>query len=164
MLPENSKKVLDIGSGTGEFTQMIIDRLKDAEITGMDINLKYAALAEKYHYREVIADAGKPLPVADSSFDLVVASEIIEHLDDTDTFVQEIYRVLKPGGIWVCVTPNLASNPNIIALMLGRQHYTCQVNDMGDFGVLFPTSHPEWDGQKTKWRTHRRIFTAPSLK
>ena len=45
------------------------------------------------------ADAGA-LPFADASFDLVVASEVLEHLEDDLVAIGELVRVLRPGG-WV---------------------------------------------------------------
>lgn len=68
----------------------------------------------------VRADAGLPLPLRSESFDVVFAGEIIEHLVDTDGFLAEITRVLRPGGTAVVTTPNLASFENRLRLAVGR--------------------------------------------
>ncbi|XES77646.1 MAG: class I SAM-dependent methyltransferase [Candidatus Bathyarchaeia archaeon] len=49
------------------------------------------------------------LPFDDCFFDFVSATEVIEHLWNTDQFIKECYRVLKPRGYFLISTPNLAS-------------------------------------------------------
>lgn len=49
----------------------------------------------------------EPLPYADQSFNVVTATEVIEHLEDFRRVVREIYRVLKPGGVCILSTPNI---------------------------------------------------------
>lgn len=49
----------------------------------------------------------KHLPYQDSTFDIVTATEVIEHLEDVRAVLREIYRVLKPGGVCVLSTPNI---------------------------------------------------------
>lgn len=48
-----------------------------------------------------------PLPYPDASFDIVTATEVIEHLEDFRRVVREIHRVLKPGGVCILSTPNI---------------------------------------------------------
>lgn len=48
---------------------------------------------------------GKKLPFEDNSFDNVFSSEVIEHIDNLDEILDEIYRVLKPGGLFLLTTP-----------------------------------------------------------
>lgn len=60
------------------------------------------------------------LKIKKNSVDIVFALEIIEHLFDTDFFLSEIHRVLKPSGILILSTPNLASLQNRLRLLLGR--------------------------------------------
>lgn len=47
------------------------------------------------------------LPFADESFDAVVSFETIEHVNEVDHFLEEMKRVLKPGGLFICSTPNI---------------------------------------------------------
>jgi len=66
-----------------------------------------------------------PLPLPSESIDLVTAFEIIEHLYNKDHILEEAYRVLKPGGILVLTTPNLAAWLSRILLLIGKPpfHY-----------------------------------------
>ena len=59
------------------------------------------------------------LPISNACLDAVFAGEIIEHLVDTDSFIAEIARVLRPGGHTVITTPNLASFENRLRLLAG---------------------------------------------
>jgi 2-polyprenyl-3-methyl-5-hydroxy-6-metoxy-1,4-benzoquinol methylase len=64
------------------------------------------------------ADGGR-CPMPDNTYDVLIAGEIIEHLVDTDHFVEETQRVLKSGGYLILSTPNLASWFNRIRLLRG---------------------------------------------
>ncbi len=64
------------------------------------------------------ADGGR-CPMPDSTYDLLIAGEIIEHLVDTDHFAGEAHRILKSGGHLILSTPNLASWYNRLRLLRG---------------------------------------------
>jgi len=68
------------------------------------------------------------LPIADASVDVVVFSEIIEHLVDTDAALGELRRVLRPGGTLLLSTPNLAAWFNRGLLALGVQPLFSEVS------------------------------------
>lgn len=153
-------RVLDIGCGDGSFTRMMPSNYT----LGMEINEEAASQAyEINHINTVIADANKPLPFKDNTFDLVVANQLIEHLSDTDTFVKEVYRILIEEGIFICSTMNLASFHNIFSLALGYQPFTSHVSDEVDCGTLLDTK-PREESNPYYGMKHRRAFTAPALK
>ena len=72
---------------------------------GIDLSGASLGLARD-HGVEVIRGDVRALPLRDAVADLVVAGEIFEHVDDLETVVAEIARVLKPGGTVVCDTIN----------------------------------------------------------
>lgn len=93
------KSVLDVGSASGWFLSEIKKRLPGASCTGVDVYEPAIAYAKK-HYRDIefrVGDAHK-LPFKSSSFDLVVCTEVLEHVVNPENVVSEIRRVLKPGG------------------------------------------------------------------
>ena len=95
------KKVLEIGVGTGS------DHLQFAKagaiLTGIDITPKSIELTKKnlelhgYHSNLLVADA-ENLTFEDNTFDVVYSFGVLHHIPDTQKVVDEIYRVLNPGG------------------------------------------------------------------
>jgi SAM-dependent methyltransferase len=97
-------QVLDIGCGTGAFSLCALSR--GSTVTSVDIGRNLLKIARhKGVTRPVQADA-RLLPFADSSFDLVISSECIEHTGDASAAVREMLRVLRPGGRLALTCPN----------------------------------------------------------
>jgi len=111
-------KVLDAGCGDGELGKMLKD-FKKVDVYGVDISRKGVEIAKKKGLRGKVADISKKIPYADNSFDLVFASEAIEHVMNPDVFLKEIRRVVKPGGHILITTPNLSSWLNRILFIIG---------------------------------------------
>jgi 2-polyprenyl-3-methyl-5-hydroxy-6-metoxy-1,4-benzoquinol methylase len=101
-------RVLDVGCGIGELTEMIAGRRYKtyALDLGFDSIRRASAKFRKININVpfVQGDVYR-LPFQDSSFDAVVASEIIEHLDRPQDAIREIARVVRPGGCFVLSTP-----------------------------------------------------------
>ena len=74
------------------------------------------------------------LPIRSDSVDVVIMSEVIEHLVDTDSAVEEAHRVLKPGGSLLLSTPNLAAWYNRGLLAVGVQPVFSEVSLRSVFG------------------------------
>lgn len=70
----------------------------------------------------------EPMPLADSSLDLVMCCEVIEHMDVDPMFLMaELNRVIKPGGTLLITTPNSASSQNVWKILQGyRPHFFMQ--------------------------------------
>ena len=86
---------------------------------GNDISLKNATLANTRGIPALVTDLQNPFPYLSEAFDAVLAKQVCEHLADTRQFFQECHRVLRPGGILIVGTPNLASLSNRIRLLFG---------------------------------------------
>jgi 2-polyprenyl-3-methyl-5-hydroxy-6-metoxy-1,4-benzoquinol methylase len=98
------RRHLDIGAGGGELIQLFRDRLGTAS-AACDYTDELMKLAGQ---RVDIADLNvQPLPYPAASFDIVTATEVIEHLADFRRVVREIHRVLNPGGVCILSTPNI---------------------------------------------------------
>ncbi|MFW9878000.1 MAG: class I SAM-dependent methyltransferase [Candidatus Thorarchaeota archaeon] len=89
-------KALDVGCREGIQSKWL--ESKGYDVTSIDI--------EKNYDKCIIADANEYLPFKDSSFDLIWASELIEHLEDPKKTINEFKRVLKPNGKIIITTPN----------------------------------------------------------
>jgi SAM-dependent methyltransferase len=107
--------VLDIGCADGAFLSQFPTCMR----VGVDLASNRFRPAD---IRFVQADvASQYLPFADSYFDAIYAGEIIEHIFDTERFLREINRILKPRGVLVLTTPNLCSLKNLYCWVRGRQ-------------------------------------------
>ncbi|MEY2399659.1 MAG: 2-polyprenyl-6-hydroxyphenyl methylase / 3-demethylubiquinone-9 3-methyltransferase [Actinomycetota bacterium] len=108
--------VLDVGCGSA----LVADRLaaRDATYIGVDYGGHHITYARSKHAAERKALRtefarcnAETLPFADGKFDVVVLSEVIEHLMRPERAVWEIARVLKPGGVVVMTTNNASEMP-----------------------------------------------------
>jgi 2-polyprenyl-3-methyl-5-hydroxy-6-metoxy-1,4-benzoquinol methylase len=96
---------LDLGCGEGHFTAQLART--GAIVLGADVSAEALRRARSrrpdLHLQAIPADA--PWPLADASFDLVWAGEVIEHVADTAGWLSEVRRVLRPRGELLVSTP-----------------------------------------------------------
>ena len=98
------KKYLDIGAGRGALIAKVKAKL-DVESSACDYTDKLMQLSGQ---KVDIANLNhENLPYPDATFDVVSATEVIEHLENFRQVVREIHRVLKPGGVCILSTPNI---------------------------------------------------------
>lgn len=95
---------LDLGCGRGG----IVERLgRHGRWIGVDADL-LSLIEHRLPWLPRILAHAESLPFADETFDVVAASWILEHLQQPDVVFREIARVLRPGGAFLCLTPNMA--------------------------------------------------------
>lgn len=98
-------KVLDVGTGRGEFINLLKGNLKDyTKIVGIDMNdiaLEKAKETFKDENIEFVKMDAENLKFEDNTFDIVCISNSIHHLPNTQKVFMEMRRVLKPGGYFV---------------------------------------------------------------
>ena len=114
-------KVLDIGCYDGTLGNVLIK--KGNEVYGIEISKEVAEIAKRKGLKVKIQDFASHFDFDNKFFDLVVAAEVIEHIVDTDSFIEEIKRVLKPNGFLVLTTPNIASLGRRLYLLFGKNPY-----------------------------------------
>ena len=92
------ERVLEIGCGTG--CDLLQFARHGAHATGVDITPKHLELARTRvgHLATVLRADGRNLPFPDASFDYVYSHGVVHHSDEPRRIVQEIFRVLRPGG------------------------------------------------------------------
>jgi SAM-dependent methyltransferase len=101
LAPQKGEKVLDIACGDGELSLRIA--AKGADVYGLDMSAEGIASAQrlakiaKLKCEFTIGDAER-LPYADGFFDNIVCSSSLEHFKDDAQSLNEMHRVLKPGG------------------------------------------------------------------
>lgn len=110
--------ILDLGCGTGEFAQGFF-RHQQVYI-GLDISLPDVIQAKKtYKYHQSICADGRKLPFKNNCFNSVVSVSTLEHINQPDRVITEIFRVLAPGGKLVMTvnTPKIGQMlywPNVL--------------------------------------------------
>ena len=110
-----NKIVIDVSAGVG-YGSNCISRAGAQHVLGIDLArrpLRFAQGAYKQPNLNFTLGNGLTLPVADDSIEVVTSFETIEHIpiQQQESFVAEISRVLKPGGLFLCSTPNHKYSP-----------------------------------------------------
>lgn len=142
---KNIIKVLDIGCGSGALSEAI--RNKGYIVWGIELNKEAAQKADKRIDRVINEDLlnfdiTKKI-IGDVSFDYIVFSNVLEHLYDPFTTIQNYMMFLKQGGSLLISVPNVAVWINRIKLLFGKFDYS-------DTGLMD--------------RTHIRFFTFKTAK
>lgn len=103
----SGKRVLDLGCGAGGITLHIARTHHPAEITGFDVELpvievarRAADLAGLSHQVSFVQAAPGKLAFVDDSFDIIFSKDALVHVADKEAIFRDIFRVLKPGGVF----------------------------------------------------------------
>lgn len=131
-----SSQVLDIGCSDGPFLPSLNYYAK--KITAIDISedlvKKSKKLTDTMLYKSkkisLLTSDGLALPFKDECFNLVFCLEVLEHVKNPSTVIEEIYRVLKKNGVFICTIPVEIGPSLLIREIIGkitkfnRPHYT----------------------------------------
>lgn len=110
--------LVDIGCGDGAFLFGYLKKIP-REFYGVEGHPAHVEAAKKRGIKVYDFDLNGRWPFDNNKFDVVFSSQVIEHLHNTRLFVEEAYRVLKPGGTAIIASENLCSLLNCGALFLG---------------------------------------------
>lgn len=113
-------QVLDFGAGVGGLTLKIAATKKAKSITCYDLMSRPQDFSPAIQWR--VADLNDDFTHFNEQFDLIVASEIIEHLENPRATARNWFRILKPGGRLILSTPNNESYRALLSLFL-RGHF-----------------------------------------
>lgn len=112
MPPQAGPRVLDFGCGTGDFARVLVGM--GYRVVGADVSHLFVRDALDRHGGNpdlafVQSDPGPHLPFADGAFDAVTAINVVEHVEAPQAMLEQLARVLRPGGVLVLTFPNLLS-------------------------------------------------------
>ncbi len=153
-LCHQSENILDVGCGEGTRLNTLLSPNQSG--IGVDINhfaIKQAHL--QYPRHQFVIYDGKKLPFPDEKFDLVYSAFVLEHTQNPKQFVDEMIRVLQPGGKLVVICPNFGApnrrSPNSIERPITKL-ITGFFNDISD------QTHPisEWTAVEPR-KIYRQI-------
>jgi SAM-dependent methyltransferase len=133
------QRLLDVGSGEGLFLRLAAESGFSA--VGCDYSLR-STYAPSVEVVQGTLDHPAGLPFPDQSFDIVTMWAVIEHMRDPAAALQEIRRVLKPGGYLFCDTPLCGQAAETLAA--GRSHWFCPPEHLHVFsarGLLIAHEH-----------------------
>ncbi len=145
-LPNNpNARILEIGCGEGGMGRSIIAAGKCANYHAVELFREAADVARQYFDQVIQGDIEKmdELPWQSEHFDAIIMSEVLEHLADPLAVLRKLRVLLKPGGIVLAGSPNVAHHRVIRMLLRGEW----QLEDSGPMD-----------------RTHLRWFTPKSFK
>ena len=104
---KNPKRILDIATGTGDLAIMMAE-LKPEKIVGLDISsgmlevgTQKIASENLSNLIEMVLGDSENIPFEDNSFDAITVSFGVRNFENLEKGLKEIFRVLKPGGIFV---------------------------------------------------------------
>lgn len=126
------QSVVDVGGGSGNFLAELKKRCVQPGLTrvlGIDVNENCIAESNKRGIPAVACDITKTIPEGtEGVFDAAFSGSTFEHIFDTDQFLVNIGRMLKPGGYFMLTVPNLGSWYNRIMLLFGYQPVFTEVS------------------------------------
>lgn len=99
----SQQSILNIGAGPASKNPLRAFRGEVARVVGVDID---PIVLGNDDLDETHVVDGKSLPFEDGSYDLVFSDFVLEHIEQPETFLKEVYRVLKPNGSFFFRTPN----------------------------------------------------------
>lgn len=106
--PIENTSVLDLGCGSGGM--LIALSYRGAKATGIEVDPSLYSLAKarlkNIPNTEVLITDGKLIPFPDNSFDIITSIHVLEHVKDLNEYFNELYRVLKVGGVALIECPN----------------------------------------------------------
>ncbi len=123
------KTLLDIGCGTGLFLELVSSRFKEATLFGVDIVSEMLDIAQYRLDKNIhLARASATnLPFESNSIDMVVSTSAFHYFPDQPKAIQEIHRILKPGGKVIitdwCHDYMICKLCDIYLRLSGKGHY-----------------------------------------
>jgi SAM-dependent methyltransferase len=105
---DRDARVLDVGTSTGTNLRLLAD-MGYRDVTGLDMSPEAIRFCADKGLPPVREGSITAMPFADASFDVVLATDVVEHVDEDQRAVDEVARVLRPGGTALFTVPAFQS-------------------------------------------------------
>ncbi len=156
--------IVELSIGEGRLTQSLLNALPELELTCVDISrnriehvkkMLEANADKNVNFVECNFDAEFNL-IENSKYEYVIALDIMEHVLDVFNFIENCYRILKPGGLLFIRVPNIAYIKHRASLLTGKLPVTASWFGVSGSFDAWREQHG-WDGG------HLHLFTIPTL-
>lgn len=97
--------LLDLGCGTGAATRFFAEALPDRQVVGADFSPEALRFATERGLPHLVRANAETLPFINEGFGTIVSLDLLEHVADDAAATREVYRCLKPGGVFVVNVP-----------------------------------------------------------
>ncbi|HEY0372039.1 MAG TPA: class I SAM-dependent methyltransferase [Thermoanaerobaculia bacterium] len=118
----DAKSVLEFGCGEAPLGEALKKRQK-VRVVGIELDPNAAAIAEKRIDAVYRGDVREIVSILDEQFDWIIGGDIVEHLDEPWSFLDDLRNVAKPGGHLLLSIPNLSNASLVNDLLRGRFDY-----------------------------------------
>jgi SAM-dependent methyltransferase len=113
LIPERTGSLLDLGCGTAYYWPILAERCE--RLIGVDLSPRMVTCGRRHQQRQgqiaaptmMLCSAAREIPLVTGSIDTVLAVDALHHVDDLDAVLGEVRRLLRPGGRFVAVEPNV---------------------------------------------------------
>ena len=160
----NNAKFLDLGCGDGNRTMKLSKAIGTINIYGVEIVDEKIKIAKENGIKVKKFDLNNRFNFEDNFFDIILSNQVIEHLYNSDNFLSEIHRVLKPCGYAVISTENASSWDNIFASILGWQIFSLTNFSNKTKSIGNPFSLHRGENTNIDYWGHVRIYNIRGLK
>ena len=142
-LPLQGDSILDVGCGDGRLLYQFRHRF--SRLVGLEYSASRLAAAQvqlRGLTFEGLCGSAEAMPrLPTGSIDAIVSADVIEHVPDVYLAADEMFRVLRPGGVLAINTPNIAFLKKRLRLLVGRFPATSQPNEGLGSDVMFDGGH-----------------------
>lgn len=143
-------KVLDLGCYDGRVATFLV-REFNCTVDGADISSIQIKKAKDLTRKYVFDLNDQKWPI-NKKYDLIIFTDVIEHIFDTDQFMKNVHKLTKPKGHIIYATPNIASLGRRLLLLSGKNPF------------IEVSNHPEVNLFNAPVVGHIRYFTLPTMK
>jgi methionine biosynthesis protein MetW len=156
---DQTSRFVDLGCDEGSLTLEVSEKIGAKSVFGLEKNPANLADCYEKGICVIVGDLDRGIPFKNSSFDIILSNQVIEHVCNTDLLLREIHRILKPEGYAIISTNNISSWTNIVAMLFGKQPFPNHPSDE----ILTGRFLSKDELLPSATFSHRRIFSFPAL-
>ena len=158
-LPKTAS-ILDLGCGGGNICGFLKQKFPSWKITGIDISEEaIIAAKQKFPKIEFLQSSAEHIKKTNNSFDMITSFDTLEHFEKLDKVLNEVNRLLKPGGVFCIGVPLEREFPTIYWMLYqlgwrGKKHFSGHVNFFTDKTLEKKVTNHGFQLEKKRYSFH----------